>query len=80
MAVIITEYYKSKNKEHQGIFLQNGTHTIRTVTTVHIHKHSIICQTIKAHNNHNKQVSPCCFDLAANNVSSSDCVVTCYGN
>ena len=31
MVVIITESYKSKGKEHEGIFLQNGTQTIRTV-------------------------------------------------
>jgi hypothetical protein len=30
MVVIIKESYKSKSKEHQGIFLQNGTHTIHT--------------------------------------------------
>jgi len=31
MVVIITKSYKSKGKEYQGIFLQNGTQTIRTV-------------------------------------------------
>jgi hypothetical protein len=31
MEVIIKESYKSNNKEQQGIFLHNGTHTIRTV-------------------------------------------------
>jgi len=31
MEVIIEESYKNDNKEQQGIFLQNGTHTILTV-------------------------------------------------
>ena len=31
MVVIITESYKSKSKEHQGIFLQNGTQNIHTI-------------------------------------------------
>jgi len=31
MVVIIKESYKSKSKEHQGIFLQNGTHTMCAV-------------------------------------------------
>ena len=75
MVVIIRESYKSKSKEYQGIFLQNGTQTIRTVWQC-----TVICQTIKAHNNHNKQVSLHSCDIATNNVSSSDYGVTCYGN
>jgi hypothetical protein len=31
MVVIITESYKSKSKEDQGIFLQNGTQTMCTI-------------------------------------------------
>jgi hypothetical protein len=75
MVVIITESCKSKSKEHQGIFLQNGTQTIRTVW-----QRTVICQIIQAHNNHNKQVSPRCCDLVTNNVSSSEYGVTRYGN
>jgi hypothetical protein len=37
-------------------------------------------KTIKPQNNLNMQASPRCFDLATNNVSSSDYGVTCYGN
>ena len=37
---------------------------------VYRHKCTIICQTVKPHNNVNMQDSPHCFDLVTNNVSS----------
>jgi hypothetical protein len=70
--------YKSKSKEQQWIFLENGTHTVCQCTDTQVYSYMLNC---KDFNNKNMQVSanPYC-DLANDTVSNSDYSVTCYGN
>ena len=69
--------------EKASIYLYISNSTISIYCNKHDHS-GLGCmlnyKTIEPHNSLNMQASPRCFDLATNNVSSSDSGVTCYGN